>query len=127
MSTLVIPTQTTAPFWSQTVLLDGVSYLLTFQYNFREAVYYLQIQSADGSITYAQGIKLVSNYLLLAYAGVMAPPGDMMALSCSTTDDSPAQLGELGDGQRVTLLYMEEADIIAGESWRNPDGVEGLD
>ena len=127
MSTLVIPTQTTLPFWSQTVLLDGVSYLLTFQYNFREAVYYLQIQSADGTITYAQGIKLVSNYLLLAYAGVTAPPGDMMALSCSTSDDSPAQFGQLGVGQRVTLLYMPEADIIAGESWRNPQGVEGLD
>lgn len=127
MSTVVIPTKTDGTlFWPQTTILDGVSYLLTFQYNTREACYYLQIQSADAKITYAQGLKLVSNYPLLAFAGYAAPPGEMLALSCNTTDDSPAQIGELGVGQRVLLLYMEEADVIAGESWRNPDGVLGL-
>jgi hypothetical protein len=113
-------------FWSQATVLDGVSYLLTFRYNTREACYYLQIQSADAVTTFAQGIKLVSNYSLLAFEGATAPPGDLMALSCSTADDSPAQFGELGDGQRVTLLYLEEADIVFGESWRNPDGIGGL-
>jgi hypothetical protein len=123
---ITIPTRTDALFWSQATILDGVSYLLTFQYNSREAVYYLQIQSSDGKITYAQGIKLVSNYMMLGLGGYNTPPGDLMALSCSSPDDSPAKLGELGINQRVVLLYMEQADIIAGESWRNPDGVEGL-
>lgn len=129
MATLIVPTQTTQLFWTQTTVFDGVPYFLTFQYNSREAVYYLQIQSVDQSVTYAQGVKIVANYPLLAfscYAGYDGPPGDLMALSQSTADDSPPELGELGTGQRCVLLYMEEADVIAGESWRNPDGVEGL-
>jgi hypothetical protein len=129
MATDVIPTQTSLLFWNQTTTLDGVPYLLTFQYNTREACYYLMIQSSDATILYAQGIKIVSNYPLLGfglYAGWAGPPGDIMCISQSTADDSPPELGEMGDGQRCVLLYMEEADVIAGESWRNPDGVEGL-
>jgi hypothetical protein len=130
MSTWIIPTQTTALFWSQTITLDGTPYFLVFQYNSREAVYYLQILSADQSVTYAQGIKLVANYPLLAFScptGWEGPPGDMQVISQSTSDDSPPALGEMGDGQRCLLLYTEEADIIAGETWRNPEGVLGLD
>lgn len=119
MATVVIPTDTSLPFWSQTTTLDGTAYLLTFRYNTRESCYYLTIESPDGVTTFAQGIKLVSNFpLLQEYA---QPPGEMMAASFSG-DDSPARLGELGDGQRVTLMYFEQADVIAGggDPTRNP-------
>jgi hypothetical protein len=122
MSTVVIPTNTTALFWNQITTLDGVQYSLTFRYNSREACYYLQIASSDQSITYAQGLKLVSNFPLLT--GYATPPGELLAVSFSATDDSPAELGEMGDGQRVALMYVEQADLLAGggESWRDPGG-----
>lgn len=122
MATVIIPTDlatTTTLFFSQTTTLDGVPYLLTFRFNSREQCYYLQIASADGTTTYAQGIKLVSNYPLLR--GYMTPPGEMMAVSLSG-NDAPAGLGELGDGQRVELMYVEAADVYASSSEpeRNP-------
>ena len=130
MATVVIPVDPVNLFSTQTTTLDGVPYLLTFLYNSRESCYYLQIQSVDGVITYLQGVKLVSNYPLLGFGvptGYAGPPGELMCQSFST-DDSPARLGDIGDGQRCLLVYIEEADTLAGgsESWRNPDGVEGL-
>lgn len=123
MSVLVIDTDPTALFWSQTTTLEGVPYLLTFRYNSRESVYYLQIQSADASVTYAQGIKIVPNYFLLRGIGPL-PPGELIAMSTSS-DLSPPQLGELGNGLRVVLMYIESTDLFAGvppgDSWRNPD------
>lgn len=122
MTTQVIFTDTANLFWSQTTTLDGVAYLLTFQYNTRESCYYLQIQSADGSTTYAQGIKLVANYpLLRTYA---TPPGELFVQSTDPTNDGPPALGELGDGQRCSLLYVPETDLFSNvdnESWRNPE------
>jgi hypothetical protein len=126
MSTLIIPTDTTALFWTQTTTLDGIAYLLTFRYNSREACYYLTIAAADDSVTYAQGIKLVSNFPLLQTYGDN-PPGELWAVSFSTNDDTPAALGELGPDQRVALMYVEEADLIAGgsEPQRNPGPFTG--
>ncbi len=121
MTMVVIPTDLVAPFYTQTTSLDGVNYFLTFRYNTREQAYYLSIDSVDGAVNYAQGIKLVSNFPLLQSYGDN-PPGELMAVSFSPDDDSPARIGELGDGQRVNLIYMEEADLIAlgGEPARNP-------
>jgi uncharacterized protein DUF6983 len=120
MSILVVPTDTVKLFWDQTTTLDGTAYLLTFRYNSRESCYYLMVQSADSSITYAQGIKLVANYPLLR--GYTTPPGEFMVVSTSS-NDSPPQLGELGDGQRCSLLYIEASTVFldGGESWRNPE------
>jgi hypothetical protein len=121
VSFVIVPTEPTAPFWVQTTTLDGVPYLLTFRFNFREQVYYLDIVSADGLVFYAEGLKLVSNFLLLRTYGV-TPPGELMAVS-SSSDDSPAKIGELGDGLRVALIYIPQADLIAAgmEPHRNPN------
>lgn len=121
MSLQIIPTDTVALFWDQTTTLDGVPYLLTFRYNSRESVYYLTIQSVDGSVTYVQGLKLVTDFPLLQ--SFATPPGELVVVSLSATDDSPPQLGEMGDGLRCSLMYIEQANILAGtgESWRNPE------
>lgn len=110
MSFVFVPTDTIAPFWSQTTTLDGVAYLLNFVYSARESCYYLQIQSSDGVTTYAQGIKIVTNFPLLR--PYTTPPGELFAVA-PTGDDSTPALGELGIGQRVVLRYLEEADLAA--------------
>lgn len=121
MAAVVIPTDTSLYFWTQTTTLDGVPYLLTFRFNDREQAYYLQIASADGLTTYVQGLKLVCNFPLLM--SFTTPPGEIMCVSF-TQDDSPARIGDLGDGLRCQLFYFPQADVIAGgtagETWRNP-------
>jgi hypothetical protein len=108
MTTQLIPVQP-LPYSTQTTTLDGVPYFLTFRWNARESCYYLQIQSADQTITYAQGVKLVSDFFLLyTYP---TPPGDMMVLT-SGGGDGPAQIGDFGP--RCSLLYVEAADVFAG-------------
>lgn len=107
-----IPTDLTRYFWSQITTLDGVDFELDFRYNKREECYYLQILLPDQTVV-AQGIKLVSNYMLLqAYASSIAPIGELF---CATfgNDDSPAELGELGPGQRVELMYITREEMVA--------------
>jgi hypothetical protein len=111
MTAQAIPTDTTSPYWSQTTVLDGVPYILTFRYNAREAVYYLTISASDGVTIYEQ-FKIVANYPLLQAFG-NNPPGELVCLS-SNTDDSPPALGEMGEQARCTLVYLPEADVFNG-------------
>jgi hypothetical protein len=121
MSGVLVPTNTTDAFWSQVTTLDGTDYQLDFSYNSREAVYYLSFYDTSGNLLYG-GLKLVSNFpLLRTVISSVMPGGELVAIS-TTTDDSPAALGELGPTQRVQLWYFPELDVInAGvEPWRNP-------
>lgn len=125
MSVAIIPTDPVRLFWTQTTTLDGIPYLLTFRFNSREQVYYLDIVSADGLVFYAEGLKLVSNFPLLRTYGVPplgGPGGELMAIA-TTSDDSPAKVGEMGDKLRVSLMYIEQADLLASgtEPHRNPN------
>lgn len=124
MTFQVVPTDLALPFWTQTTTLDGAPYLLSFNYNSREQCYYLSIDSVDGLNNYVQGVKLVSNYFLLRPYGAV-PPGEMMVLSSSTVDDTPAKLGELGDGVRCSLLYIPAADLFAGPKFGEPERFPG--
>jgi hypothetical protein len=115
----IIPVDQSLLFWQQTTAMDGVSYLLEFRYNTREALYYLKIMMTDSTVL-AQGIKLVSNYpLLQGYNDDRMPLGEIIAVAPSS-DDSPAALGEIGG--RVTLVYYTEAEIqaVGLDPWRNP-------
>lgn len=108
-----IPCDPVRLFWTQTTTLDGAAYLLSFFYNSREDAYYLNIDSADATISYATGVKLVPGvFLLSTYA---TPPGELVVLApdAPAGDDSTPQLGELGPGARCQLLYIEEADLFA--------------
>jgi hypothetical protein len=120
MASYTIAVDPTLAFFTQTTTLDGTPYLLTFRYNYRESVYYLDIYSADGKTPFVVGLKIVCSFpLLRTYA---TPPGELYALTSSTTDDTPPALGEMGDGLRVQLVYIDEATLIAAdtEPWRNP-------
>lgn len=120
MTTGVIPVESTAPFWTQTTTMDGVPYLLTFRYNFREACYYLQIDSADGLTNYVQGVKLVSDFFLLR--PYPTPPGELLVL-VPDANDSPPALGDFADGGRATLYYIDAATMYAAgiDPERNPN------
>jgi len=77
----------------------------------------LSFTVTDSRGHYVNGLKLVSNYLLLQE--VSTPPGELVVLAIG--DDSPARVGDFGGG-RCALYYIAQADVIASgaEPWRNP-------
>jgi hypothetical protein len=124
MATQIIPCDPVLPFWSQTTTLDGVPYLLTFKYNQRETVYYLDIASSDGTIDYVFGLKLVPSIPLLRPWAT--PPGELVVISQSIADDSPPALGDLADGGRCVLMYIPEADLFAPGNTVDPNRFAGF-
>lgn len=114
MTTQVIPTPDgTTPFASQTTTLDGVPYILQFQYSQREDRWFLLLATIDGSVIYG-AVKLVLNWPLFAQCrDTRAPPGQFMVISNTQADDSPPGLNEIAPGARCVLTYTPIADIEA--------------
>jgi len=108
---LQFPTDTTEPFFDQTVTLDGTNYVLAFAYNQREERYYVSIGTPAG-VWLATGCACVCDVPLFANARPSAgmPPGALVVIS-TTSDDSPPKLGELGVGLRCSLWYYTAADL----------------
>lgn len=109
MAVLRIPTSDD-PFYTQTTVLEGVAYILTFKYNQRENCWYFTIAQADGTEIISP-VKIVCNRKLIGrFASTLKPPGEFVAVS-NNGDASPPGAGELGDGKRVTLEYVT-SDVV---------------
>jgi hypothetical protein len=109
MTVAYIPTYSD-PFYTLTSTLDGVTYLLTFDYNQRCDCWYLSVATEEGDDIY-NGIKLVCDWPLLhKCADTRAPAGELMCWS-NTTDKSPARLGDLVAGGRCQLIYIDASDM----------------
>lgn len=107
------------PSYRQTTTLEGVTYILQFDFNMRACAWYLSIADADNVDIY-NGVKLTVGFLLLRKcADPRRPPGDFMVLS-STSDLSPPGMLELLPGSgRCTLVYVTSdwlQQIAAGNS-----------
>ena len=117
MSVFAINTSVTQPFFTQSVVLDGINYVLRFQYNQREDVYYISIVDATLGTDILSGIKLVVNWgLIQRYNGgdiVGLPPGELVVLS-NSSDDSPPTFGNLGIGYPYTLYYLDQSFLQTG-------------
>jgi hypothetical protein len=101
----VIPT-TNAPFYTETVPLDGINYRLYFGYNQRENCWYLSIADELGK-DLLNGIKLVCGleYLLRWRYIAGLPPGQLFMIY-PLTDSSPPGLNDLAPGGRCQLTYI---------------------
>lgn len=99
------------PFWTQTTILDGGVYLLSFSYAQRERVYYISISLTDGT-PLAMGIKIMCNVPLLGASRVDSrlPPGEIFAVATGPQTHPPG-MGELGAGLRVELTYADSTEI----------------
>lgn len=112
MTVFIIPTSK-APFRRQRTRLDGVDYLLSFVYNQREDRIYLSLAD-DEELPIVSGIKILANYPLLwrHRHDPKIPPGELMAID-TTSDGSPPGLGELGEGLRCQLTYLDSLELAA--------------
>lgn len=104
MSDLEIPLPTDTPLFSIRTTLDGVEYVLNFDWNGRESRWYMSISMIDGTLLVA-GIKLISNWpLLRRFADLRLPQGNLRAVDYSPQGGEPAGLVE-DLGRRVKLIY----------------------
>lgn len=80
MAVLRIPTTPSLPHYRQETELDGSVYQLDFDWNAREAAWYLSLSDISGTLIVA-GVKLVPNWpLLRRLRHALRPPGELVVL-----------------------------------------------
>ena len=95
-----------------TMALDGNTYQFTFQFNFREGFWYMDIGDVDGNYI-RTGFKLtVGYYLLNQYRGDNLPPGNFIVLNLA--NDAVTILNFDTLGQQYKLVYLTEAEMASG-------------
>lgn len=112
MAGAVIPTFPDVANYTIAPQLEGVTYLLTFRLSAREACYYLDLATNDGTLL-VTGKKLVCGISIYKHQryNLLVPQG---ALACATgagQSDDPPNLGDLGVGRRCTLFYFTKAEL----------------
>ena len=98
---VVIKVPSGVPLFDTRVLLDGVDYILRFDWHARESRWYFDILDGTGAVITA-GIKIVANWPLLDRETLpQAPKGNFFCY------DFEAEAPQLEDfGNRPTLLYF---------------------
>jgi hypothetical protein len=96
--------------YRQSTPLDGVVFVLRFDWNARDSNWYLSVHDADDEpISGCVGRKLVADYPVLQRSVAEGrPAGDLLVVSGSGEDPG---LFELGDGSILT--YVPIADVEA--------------
>lgn len=105
MATLVIPTRTDLTAYSQETVLNGETFTLSFQFNDREQTWYIDVITQGGDIV-REGIKVVSNWVLMRLAVDASAPSGYISTVDSRVTPAPAGESDLGDS---VLLTFEEA------------------
>jgi hypothetical protein len=115
MSYLVIDTDAAATDkrFEQTTQLDGLEYLLTFQWSDRESCWYLDVEDQDGN-PLCELVKLVVSWpLLRRFRTNQAVPQGVLAC-CDMSAPTPDQAADIVSpeelGQRVLLMYITADD-----------------
>lgn len=99
-------------FWTQTTTLEGVTFLLTFQFNQRASCWYLSIADAN-NVDIVNGIKLVCGMSLLKKCADPRQPAGALLMLSSTADSSTPGLNDLLPGVGRCVLYYITSDWVA--------------
>ena len=111
MSVQHIPTSSD-PYYLQRTDLEGIGYVLQFDYSTRESCWYLSIFDIEG-LALATGIKLVCNWpLTYRITNPGLPPGRFMVATKVASDDTPPGLEDLADGGRCELTYVTSDHVF---------------
>lgn len=109
MALLNIPIKRGAASWTQRMTLDGLSYVLDFAWNGRDAAWYLGIYDASGAPLILSR-KIVTNRPLLKRLRFVAglPAGELFASDPTSAIEYPGY-DELG--KAVPLIYFEKVEL----------------
>lgn len=107
---LIIPAYTNTPHYQIRVQLEGVDYLLRFDWSAREGRFYMSIYDQDET-------PLLFNVKVLANASLITrkhyddrlPPGEIMAVD-TESGGIPPSLDDFGE--RVQLYYFESSEDL---------------
>ncbi len=125
MTIQLLPTYDT-PTWSQTSTFEGATFHLAFQFNQREACWYLSVSDAGGVDIY-NGVKLVCKQLLLARCvDPRRPAGDLYVVDSSGLL-APPGLEDLVQGAGRCRLYYVTSDLLALARAGNVAGLQAFD
>lgn len=106
MALIVIPVRTDIFSYTERITLNGSVYVLTFNYNLRMDVWFMDIATAAGTVLLA-GIAFLQG-LPLTYKNVGRisglPPGDFVLIDETGQDRDP---GKDNLGQDIKLEYLE--------------------
>lgn len=101
---LEIPVFAGTPLYSIRVPLDGRDYRLYFDWNDRNARWYLTLSTIDDELL-RSGILVLSNWpLLRTVRDSRKPPGQLFAIDLSSSNGMPP--GYFDFGSRVRLFYF---------------------
>ncbi len=106
-----IPIQAGEYAFDERVILEGVEYVFSFQWNARASAWFMTIRDADdvqivGSVPIRVDTSMTEH--LRNLAGM--PPGSFVAID---TTDSGVDPGEDELGERVRLIYLTAAEVAA--------------
>lgn len=110
MAIVQLATRTDLTSYTMRVDLEGRTYVFIFELNSRDGYWYMDVQDADG-VAIRSGVRLVlgASYLRLM-RDERAPPGVLASID---TTGAGLEAGEKNLGERVLLLYAEQADVEA--------------
>lgn len=104
---LEIPVFASVPLYTERVTLDGVEYILGFDWNGRENRWYFSLSLVDGTPV-TSGVKLVCNWPLLRKVhSSIRPPGNLTAIDFSPFGGESPGFDDFGI--RVRLVYIPNA------------------
>ncbi len=105
---ITIPITDPTPRFTQGVDLDGVSYVLSFEWNDRDETWSMNVLNSD-SVPLVTGVGLrIGLPLLNRYTSVAGPAGVLEVIDTTGQDLDPG-FADLGD--RVQLVYTPLAEI----------------
>lgn len=102
---LQIPTYSD-PAYSQTITIDGIDYVLSFRWNMRCALWFLDLADASGN-PLVSSIACVPLYPLLVKFQYLDVPQGVLVILPRGPDDPPPQVSDFGPGLRMELDYFE--------------------
>lgn len=112
MTTFSIPMlgSSDRPTVRQRVRLDGRDYLLDLAWNGRESRWYVDVYDADGELVVGSRKIVADGRIGQRVTDTRRPPGVLGAVDVSGNGIDPG-IDDLGE--RVLLIYFDEAGVIA--------------
>jgi len=110
MSILLVPcTPESDSRWTQTTALDGVDYVLTFDWYQRTGRWALSIADASGGPIRTGMILNVGTLLLRGVVDARRPRGEVVVLDSTSAYDIDPGFSDLGG--RFVLAYFDAAEL----------------
>lgn len=106
---VIVPLRGDLPFFDLQITLDDVNYTLEFRWNERAEAWFFSILDETGETPYAEGLRVVVAWPMLAFSAERVPPGVLVFIDTAGGVEDIVRQEELGD--RVELWYFTRDEL----------------